>query len=32
MFATPQSMHFDAALPLQSGATLRDSPIFNQII
>jgi len=24
MFATPQSMHFDAALPLQSGATLRD--------
>jgi homoserine O-acetyltransferase len=24
MFATPQSMHFEAALPLQSGATLRD--------
>ena len=24
MIATPQSMHFDAALPLQSGASLRD--------
>ncbi|MFZ2219567.1 MAG: homoserine O-acetyltransferase [Rhodoferax sp.] len=24
MNATPQSMHFEAALPLQSGATLRD--------
>ena len=24
MIATPQSMHFDAALPLQSGAMLRD--------
>ena len=24
MIATPQSMHFDAALPLQSGALLRD--------
>ncbi len=24
MFATPQSMHFAAALPLQSGASLRD--------
>ncbi len=24
MIASPQSMHFDAALPLQSGATLRD--------
>jgi len=24
MIATPQSMHFDAALPLQSGATLRN--------
>jgi homoserine O-acetyltransferase len=24
MIASPQSMHFDAALPLQSGASLRD--------
>ncbi len=24
LIATPQTMHFDAALPLQSGAAIRD--------
>ena len=27
MYATPQSMHFDAPLPLQSGASIRDYDI-----